>query len=88
MEKWAGKICPSLWGLQSNNNLVHVRAGETPLGDGDHNNIYTKLAPHAAGWRDIGGELGFKQGELDIIENTPMLMMQAPRSWLGQMLTQ
>ena len=25
---------------------------------------------------------------MDIIQNTPMLMMQAPKSWLGQMLTQ
>ena len=85
-EKGAGQICPSLQGNNSSSLLVH--AGETRLSEDDHYSIYTKLAPHADKWRDIGRELGFKEGEMNIIENVPKLMMQAPRSWLRQMLTQ
>ena len=61
---------------------------ETVLHDRDHTDVYCKLEPCAAHWRAIGKALGFTEGEMDNIQSSPMLMMQAPRSWLGQMLTQ
>ena len=85
-EKGAGQICPSLQG--NNNSSVHVRAGETHLSKDDFYSIYTKLAPHANKWRDIGRELRFKQGELDNIRSNPTLMASAPNSYLEEMLTQ
>ena len=44
-----------------------------------------RLAPYAANWRDIGRGLGFSQGEMNSIQASPMLMMEAPRSYLGVM---
>ena len=47
------------------------------------------LALHAAKWRDIGRELGFKQGEMDHIQSNPMLLTQSPpQSYLREMLSQ
>ena len=63
-------------------------AVDVHLKDGDHNEIYTKLKPHAARWRDIGGELGFLEGELDIIQSNAILLAQSPISYLREMLSQ
>ena len=58
------------------------------LGDDDHSSIYNKLEDKAAKWRDIGKELGFKEGEMDNIQSNPMLLTQsAPNSYLREMLT-
>jgi hypothetical protein len=62
---------------------------ETRLRDSDHSDIYTKLAPHAAKWRDIGKGLGFKEGEMDNIQSHPMLLIQSPpKSYLREILSQ
>ena len=58
------------------------------LNDGDHSSIYKKLKAKASKWRDIGKELGFKQGEMNNIQSRPMLLMQAPESFLSEMLSQ
>ena len=58
------------------------------LSDSDHSSIYYKLEYQAANWRDIGKALGFLEGELNVIEKSPSLFMQAPKSFLGEMLTQ
>ena len=59
------------------------------LGDNDHTWIYEKLEVRAAKWRDIGRAIGFKQGEMDNIESSPMLLTQSPpQSWLREMLSQ
>lgn len=50
--------------------------------------IYGKLVDHVAEWEDIGKQLGFKEGELKGIKAKPMLMMEAPKSWLKEMLSQ
>ena len=60
----------------------------TRLHDKDHTDIYRKLEPRAAKWKDIGKALGFTEGEMENIENCPMLLVQAPRSFLREMLTQ
>ena len=61
---------------------------ETCLGESDHSSIYYKLECHAASWKDIGIALGFSESELNIIENSPSLFMQAPKSFLRKMLSQ
>lgn len=66
----------------------YAATGDAPLNERDIQDIYQTLQPKAARWRDIGGALGFLQGELDGIQNDPMLMMQgAPGSWLMRMLS-
>ena len=59
------------------------------LGDDDHSSIYSKLKDKAANWRDIGKELGFKEGEMNNIQSNPMLLLQsAPKSYLRELLSQ
>ena len=61
----------------------------TCLSDDDHSYIYDKLKDKATRWRDIGKELGFKEGEMDNIQSNPVLLMQsAPKSYLREILTQ
>ena len=60
----------------------------TILSDKDHADIYDKLKGHAAKWRDIGGALGFTEGEMDTIQGCPFTMQLAPNSWLREMLSQ
>lgn len=52
-----------------------------------HATLLNQLNIHAAKWRDISTNLGFQQGELDIIEHTPLLLLGAPYSFLRTMLT-
>ena len=62
---------------------------ETHLSDDDHSSIYDKLKGKAANWRDIGRELGFKQGEMNNIQSNPILLTQSPpESYLNEMLSQ
>jgi hypothetical protein len=67
--------------------FCHFTDKETPLTDDDYSSIYTMLAPYATNWRDIGTELGFIEGEMDNIECRPKLLVQAPQSFLGEMLS-
>ena len=60
----------------------------TPFTENDHYSICAKLELHAAKWREIGGALGFKEGELDNIQNNLLLFMDSPQSWLKRMITQ
>ena len=53
-----------------------------------HALLFEQLQNHAARWREIGTNLGFAQGELNIIQASPLLLMGAPRSWLSTLLTQ
>ena len=58
------------------------------LSDSDHAKIYSELEDHAAEWRDIGGALGFSEGELNNIEGNQMLFTQSPpMSYLKRMLS-
>ena len=59
------------------------------LGDDDHSSIYSKLKDKAANWRDIGKELGFKEGEMNNIQSNLVLLTQSPpNSFLREMLSQ
>ena len=50
--------------------------------------LLEQLSIHAAKWRDIGTALGFKQGELDNTQSKPHLQHGAPKSYLGEMLSE
>ena len=65
-----------------------MNTAATILSDKDHADIYNKLKEHAAKWRDIGGALGFTEGEMDTIQGRPFTMQLAPNSWLREMLGQ
>lgn len=59
------------------------------LSDSDHAKICNVLEDHAAKWRDIGGALGFSEGELDNIQCNQVLLTQSPpMSFLKQMVSQ
>ena len=45
------------------------------------------LEKHAPQWREIGAGLKFTEYELDNIENMPLLLSSAPKSWLRTMLS-
>ena len=71
------------------NPCFSADAVSTSFTESDHHSICTKLELHAAKWREIGGALGFKEGELDNIQSNPLLLVQSlPQSWLKQMITQ
>ena len=50
--------------------------------------LLSKLNSHASKWRDIGSQLGFLEGELATIEDKPLLLTGAPKSWLREMLSE
>ena len=45
-----------------------------------------ELTKHSAKWRDIGSYLGSLPSELDVIQASPLLLSNAPNSWLSTML--
>ena len=56
------------------------------LNDSHFSHILDQLKKHASNWKEIGIYLGFNPGELDEIQSRPLLLTQAPKSWLGAML--
>ena len=55
----------------------------------DHfSNLFGKVSRHSAKWREIGVHLGFHPGELDDIQARPLLLSNAPKSWLEAMLAE
>ena len=59
-----------------------VDADDIVCNSSHHPKLYEQLKLHAAQWREIGTHLGFRQGELDIIASKPLLLPDAPKSWL------
>ena len=53
-----------------------------------HTKLLDQLKLHATKWRNIGTYLEFQQGELDIIESKPMLLVQGPLGYLNEMLSE
>ena len=58
------------------------------LSSHNYSALYEKLAEHncSTNWREIGTHLGFLSSELDHIQARPLLLSDAPKSWLGAML--
>ena len=50
--------------------------------------LYEQLSKHSDKWSSIGSHLGFLQSELDIIKAKPLLLSEAPNSWLREMLAE
>ena len=88
-----GKLTPlqCLWfdSLSGSSNQDHLAYDRNSLLiERDLPNLLTQLKKHAAKWRDIGTHLDFHPGELDNIQARPLLLITAPESWLGAMLTE
>ena len=55
----------------------------------NHLNVLKRvLHSHSPKWREIGGELGFADPELNLISHAPLLLTTAPFSYLAQLLSQ
>ena len=50
--------------------------------------MYEQLSKHSDKWSTIGAHLGFRQRELRIIQAKPLLLNDAPHSWLREMLAE
>ena len=50
--------------------------------------LFGTLSKHSAQWREIGLHLGFHPGKLDDIQARPLLLNNAPKSWLEAMLSE
>ena len=50
--------------------------------------MFNKVSKDSAKWREIGVHLGFHPGELDDIQARPLLLSNAPKSWLEAMLAE
>lgn len=64
-----------------------VALADTKLSQHDLPQIYEKLRPYSSKWRRIGQDLGFTDDELSSIESAPLLLADAPYSWLHSMLS-
>ena len=54
----------------------------------DIRSLMEQLGPHAAKWRTIGTNLGFRTEELDAIQSQQNLAAEAPTSYLEKLLSQ
>ena len=60
----------------------------TKLCEQNHTALYAKLTEYSARWREIGTHLGFYPSELANINSRPLLMPDAPNSWLNTVLSE
>ena len=60
----------------------------TRLSEDHHSSLFKQLATYSYKWETIGSFLGFKPGELRVIENKPSLYSGAPHSFLSTMLAE
>ena len=58
----------------------------TKLSHQKHSYLFEMLCKHATKWREIGLYLGVTSSELADIQARPLLMHDAPKSWLSAML--
>ena len=61
---------------------------ETRMNEKDIDQLLCLLQNYSCKWRKIGLALGFVIPELNTISNKPMLLMDAPQSFLLELLTQ
>ena len=68
--------------------IVPATTVSTKLSESNHSILYAKLIEHSisAKWREIGTHLGFRPSELEEIQARPLLLSDAPNSWLNTML--
>ena len=59
----------------------------TRLNSDHHTSLLQQLEKHASRWRDIGTKLGFKPGEIENIQDNLTLILNAPTSYLSELLS-
>ena len=69
-------------------NCIHCIAYLGVLTAQDLHILTSIMKAAAPQWQAIGGALGFLYSDLTIIQNTPMLIPQAPQSYFREMLSQ
>ena len=65
-----------------------VKIASTRLSDKHHSTLYQTLSTFPTKWKEIGIYLGIKHSKLDEIQARPLLMHNAPKSWLNAMLAE
>ena len=69
--------------LQTSSKTQHTQLTE------HHQSVLLKqLTKHSAKWKEIGSHLGFFSTELDGIQAKPLLLIDAPNSWLSEVLSE
>ena len=83
-----GKITPQqvLW-LNCSERVECSLTDDTCLAESHLPELELQFKDHASQWRDIGTYLGFRQGELDNIQSSGLLLQGAPLSYLRAMLS-
>ena len=59
---------------------------QAKLSEKNHAKLFQILTNHSTQWKEIGTHLGFLPSELDDIQARPLLLCNAPKSWLSKML--
>ena len=68
---------------------VSVALGAGIILSGDDLHILTEIMkPAAPQWRTIGGSLGIPDSNLNIIQHTPILLLEGPPGYFREMLSQ
>ena len=58
------------------------------LSELNHSRVFHILTKHSTEWKEIGIHLGFLPSELGDIQARPLLLNNAPKSWLSAMLAE
>ena len=76
--------------FQLNVDYEHTKQEtDTILCNGGHHSVlFKQLYKYAAKWKEIAIYLGFKPGEYDNIQASPLNLNGAPKSWLSAMLAE
>lgn len=76
--------------IRAQEQIEHVAKAQdtlsTKLSEEHHSVLFEKLRKHSHKWREIGLFLGFLARELSNIQGRPLLLNDAPNSWLSTML--
>ena len=70
--------------------MEEAKIVSTKLSDKHHSTLFQILSrsTHPIKWREIGIHLGMANSKLDEIQTRPLLMHDAPKSWLSAMLAE
>ena len=63
-------------------------SGNEILHEHTFTSLYEQISKHSDKWSTIASHLGFRQRELRIIQARPLLLSDAPESWLREILAE
>ena len=75
-------------GTSTTTCIEDSRIVSTKLSDKQHSTLFQILSAHPTKWREIGIHLGIAHSKLDEIQARPLLMHDAPKSWLSAVLAE